>query len=166
MKKPAAFLLLPSALTACMPWPHINQIAPSVTGTVLRNGEPVSGALVYWHPRYPLRSEECSASKSPTTTDSSGGFLLRQERDFEMFIMMGDPIMSWTICIESNGTMYTGWRTFSMGYAPEKVRVICDLSGPIEKTYGGQGICRIDAEQGVQPDVSAAASRRQSRGLT
>lgn len=164
MKKRLALLFLSALMAGCIPWPHVNQIAPAVTGVVVKNGQPVQGALVYWHPRYPPNADACSASEVATKTNEEGRFQLREERDFEMFVMMGDPIMSWTICIELEGVMYTGWREFSMGYAPVKVSITCDLSAAATQSNGDSGLCHIDAEQSIQPNDSTAASRRQSRG--
>ncbi|KAA8997644.1 DUF4198 domain-containing protein [Affinibrenneria salicis] len=131
-------------LSGCLPIPHVNQIAPEVTGVVLRNGQPAPGVVIYWHTRYAPTETACAASPVSVTTDAQGRFQLEGERELFLFSAMGDPLMSWTICLQDAGTMYTGWRSFHLGYAEKQVHMVCDLATPLRPEQKDRGLCDID----------------------
>ena len=115
------------SLSGCvaMLWPHTEQVVPAVTGTVLRNGEPVSGASVFIVAS--LRANACTTSKYKAVTDKSGHFAIGGDSDLHLFVVMGDRLDSWGICIEESGSRIPALQSHGIGYPPTAVTVVCDL---------------------------------------
>lgn len=112
------------AISGCMLWPHTERIVPAVTGTVLRNGEPVPGVDVFVVPG--LRAGTCAPSKYVGATDSTGHFAIRGDNRFEMVAYFGDRISAWGICIQELGGLTEAYRTFGMGFPPRSFEFACD----------------------------------------
>ncbi len=129
-------------LGGCLPIPHFDRVVPAITGVVTRHGVPVEGASIYLHRRFPPSAENCSASPDRVQTDATGHFAVGPDSDFRFFVTMGDPITTWTLCIEHLGTLYIGWQNFEMGYAEAKITLTCELSTTVQERGNGRGVCR------------------------
>ena len=128
----------------CFPMPHTDYLFPAIRGQVLRSGVPVAGAEIFATAR-PL-DEVCGGAKRVGTTDEEGRFSVEPEKDFQFFMVIGDPLSSWTLCIEHAGMRYVGWADRSVGFAPESIRMECDLDDPVAEQNDGEGLCSWEEE--------------------
>ena len=125
---------------AFFPFPHTEQVVPSVTGIVLRDGKPVSGTHVFVLPH--LTRNGCEVSTYSAITDENGHFAIRGDRDLALFVVMGDRINSWGICIGEPGQLVEAWRARGFGFPPSSTKVECELTHqPIERT-NEPAVCR------------------------
>jgi len=114
---------------AFMFWPHWEQVVPTVSGTLLRDGKPVSGASVFLLPS--LGRKGCPlSSKYAAVTDTGGHFAIRGDRDLALFVVMGDRLDSWGICINESGNVIEALHARAMGFPPRSFEVICELNQP------------------------------------
>jgi len=123
-----ALLAATSLLAGCLLWPHTERVVPTVAGTIVRDGQPVSGADVYVFAG--LRNGHCSPSKYVGTTDGSGHFSIRGASKFEVVAYLGDRISGWGVCIKDSGDFVEAYRSFGMGFPPISMTLVCDLARP------------------------------------
>lgn len=71
---------------------------------------------------------------------------MKPKKDFKLFLAIGDPLSTWTLCLEHEGTVLVGWANGSIGYAPEAIRMECDLDNPVTEQAEGQGLCSWEEE--------------------
>ncbi len=144
-------LLIAVSTVGCLPFPHKVQEFPAVEGRVTESGVAVTGAKIFatGHPEGP----NCAGTEHLATTAENGAFALEPDQDLRLFITIGDPLSIWTVCIEHAGKLYGGWANFSIGHAPESVRMACDLAAPVEERTGGKGLCRVD-----QPSIQTSGA--------
>jgi hypothetical protein len=127
-------------LSGCaIPWPHFEQQIPEVKGVVSKGEDAVSGARVYLLER--LGHEECSKSKLFAVTDENGRFSIKGDKDLRLWLVMGDPIESWGVCIEYEDQLIVALRTGGIGVPPPSIELNCDLSSEPRITRYGKGIC-------------------------
>jgi hypothetical protein len=107
-------------------FPHTEQVVPSVAGTVSRDGKPVLGVHVFVLPN--LRENGCITSRYSAVTDESGHFAIRGDRNVKLFVVMGDPMNSWGLCIGEPGHLVEAWHPHGIGVPPRSIEVLCDLS--------------------------------------
>ena len=118
--------LIVSALAGCMPWPHFHYRAPAVEGVVTNNGVPVQNAEINV-------SAEFSEEQQKSVTDSNGRFSTKPIRELMFFApLLGDPLYGYTVTIINAENQYEGLGEGYVGYAPEQLTVVCDLSKPIQ----------------------------------
>ena len=118
-------ILIASALAGCMPWPHFHYLAPAVEGVVTNNGVPVQNAEINV-------SAEFSEEQQKGVTDSNGRFSTKPIREFMFFAsLLGDPLYGYTVTITNAENQYEGFGEGHVGYAPEQLTVVCNLSKPI-----------------------------------
>ena len=119
-------ILIVSALAGCMPWPHFHYRAPAVEGVVTNNGVPVQNAEINV-------SSQFSEEQQKGVTDSNGRFSTKPIREFMFFAsLLGDPLYGYTVTITNAANQYEGFGEGHVGYAPEQLMVVCDLSKPIQ----------------------------------
>jgi hypothetical protein len=125
----------------CIPWPHSERAVPAISGIVTFAGVPVSGATVFVHRNLPLNADSCPDSPHHVKTNEAGRFAVDSVDELHFFVVIGDPISTWAICINSGGATYVGWRNSELGYARERADLNCELT---EATEGGRGrgVCR------------------------
>ena len=109
---------------AFMLWPHKEQIAPLVSGRVLRDGEPVPRVKVLLVES--LHGANCATpSKYAAITDNEGRFTVGGERRLALFVVMGDRLDRWSICVGGVGNVVEGlWA----GYSRSALQVVCEIS--------------------------------------
>jgi hypothetical protein len=121
-----AIILMTSTLAGCMPWPHFHYRAPAVEGIVTNNGIPVKNAEINV-------SAEFSEEQRKSVTDSNGRFSTKPIREFMFFAsLLGDPLYGYTITITNVENQYDGLEEGHVGYAPDQLTVVCDLSKSIQ----------------------------------
>jgi hypothetical protein len=105
-------------VSGCVPWPHRETVVPEIAGVITLNGEPAAGIQVYLHKRIALTEPRtpCSESKNATITDNEGRFQFGEVDKLFMFLVIGDPISLWAVCISHNGAAINGWRSSGIGY--------------------------------------------------
>lgn len=129
MKPSLPFLVvlpLVSALSACVPFPHEHCYAPALDGVLTKGGQPVSNAKIRVTAEFSDKHEEA-------TTDDQGAFHTGAIQGFEFWAsLIGDPLFGYTVSITEAGHNYPGLTDISVGYAPEKVTLVCELSKPVQ----------------------------------
>ncbi len=119
-------ILLASMLAGCMPWPHFHYHAPASEGVVTSYGVPVQNAEINVSAKF---SEE----QEKGITDSNGRFSTKPIREFMFFAsLLGDPLYCYTVTITYAANQYEGFGEGHVGYAPEQLMVVCELSKPIQ----------------------------------
>ena len=119
-------LLLPLALslTACLPAPHRVYLAPRISGTVSRDGEPVAGAQL----RLRATGTEQVAS---TITDADGRFDLGPLSELALTTsLLRDPSYAYVLELSAAGSDYPGLTQNEEGFAPPLLPLDCDLARP------------------------------------
>lgn len=127
---PLLFCLAGAGITAvffaaCVPCPHSYTKTPCVSGTVTKNGVPLSGAKVMISHEY--NDNLCGMAVKSATTDADGNFKLSKTRGFGLFVTMGDHIYKNQICIETGGKKYIGYTICGIGYPPRSIKLKCDI---------------------------------------
>ena len=94
-------LTLPCALllSGCVPWPHISNLTPGVTGTL-----PVQS-------RQPLllvasadEAKPCSGEASEFESTEAGFFYMKPVREFNgVLVIMGHRFFPWALCTKRDG---------------------------------------------------------------
>lgn len=126
MQYPLGIILIASVLAGCMPWPHFHYLAPAVEGVVTNNGVPVPNTEINV-------SAQFSEEQQKGVTDSNGRFSTKPIREFMFFAsLLGDPLYGYTVTITNAANQYEGFGEGHVGYAPEQLMVVCDLSKPIQ----------------------------------
>ena len=121
---------------AFMLWPHTEQVVPAVSGTVLNAGEPVVGATVTLVPSLYRTDCKAASSKYMAVTDGAGHFVIRGDRKLSLFVVMGDRLDSWGICINTSGNAIEALHARGMGFPPSSAKVVCELSRPRDICQG------------------------------
>jgi len=117
--------LAPMLLCGCVPFPNQHLFAPAVSGVVMRDGKPLSGAEI-------SVSAQFARDVRVATTDREGRFTTEAIREWRMTAMLiGDPLFGYTVQIGADGTTYRGYSLVGMGSAPSDVRLKCDVAKPV-----------------------------------
>ncbi len=138
-------LLLAVGATGCFPLPHSDQVFPAARGTVKQAGQPVAGAKIF--AAGTVTGVGCDGTELAGATGQDGGFTIEPESRFELFMVIGDPLMKWTVCIEHEGVRYLGWTVTDLGTAPKEARLECDLDDPVEERGRGEGLCEVETSR-------------------
>jgi hypothetical protein len=132
----APVLLGICGLSACVPFPHNQYYAPALEGVVTNGGQPISNTELRIKAKF-------SDKQQQATTDEHGAFHTQAIKEFVFFAwLIGDPLFGYTVTISGPGPGYTGFDEFSVGYAPKELKLVCDLSAPIE-TQSRKQYCHV-----------------------
>jgi len=132
-------------LGACAPIPHLETMAPAITGTVHRNDKPVDNAAVYFD--YGRCSVE---SKYQTRTDREGHFEFELKNRFNVFsVYLVGRWEGWGVCIADGDAFYEGFdlHVYQLGNRNKTQRVTldCNLENAaytkLERRLRIKGIC-------------------------
>jgi hypothetical protein len=138
----AAYGLSAVLLAGC--FPTVAVVSPGVSGNVRLNGVALEGAEVYIQDR--LRATGCAATSRKATTDASGVFSIPSRRSLK-WVVPGDRLVSWGVCIRSNSQWFDGYGEHPFGFPRAKVRLACDLGAPAtleSSDFATIGVCRED----------------------
>ena len=139
----AIALLAPSAL-AC--FPEYVRVRPDISGTIVKQGHPVAGALVCFCDKpAQVSASACEGNQAATRTDDSGVFHLEGEGTWVIQQPVFGIVDIWyggAICIEAEGAPpeSAGW--FNLGYVPN-FDADCDLSMELERKRDLGGPCLL-----------------------
>jgi len=113
------------AVVGCVPFPNVHYFAPAVSGVVMADGAPVSGARVSVGALF-------SSEHQVAVTDSQGHFSTAPIRKLELTAMLiGDPLYGFSIDFIKGERIYGGYSENSIGYAPNSIELVCDLERPL-----------------------------------
>ena len=119
-------VLLAGMATGCMPWPHSLYVAPAVEGVVTHNGVPVQNAEI-------SVSTGNRDEMQKSVTDRDGRFITKPIKILELFVFFpSDPLINYSVTIGTAEKHYEGLHEFNVGYGPEKISVVCELSKPVQ----------------------------------
>jgi len=128
-------------LSSCLPIPHKTQVIPKINGKITSNNIPLSDVKIKFY-----RSKHDKSNnkfKSVVFTDKNGMFYFKGDKDFHVYLVLGDPISTWSMDIIYNDTVYIGWKEFDIGYADESQIFICELTHHYSEKSLNQGICNL-----------------------
>lgn len=126
-----ALALLPLiGLSGCLPIPNTRVHAPRIEGTVLRDGQPLSGAVV--------RLEASRGEPSSAATDAQGRFSVGPVTEFRLTKSIGDPTYVYDLTIEAADGRYLGLSRRELGAVPDDLRIVCDLARPQTRERRGR----------------------------
>ena len=110
---------------ACAPIPNRHYFAPTISGTVVDGGQPMSGVEVRLTASFTTRDVRA-------TTSGSGQFSVGPLREMRWVMpLMGDPLFGFRVELTRGGRIHLGYVQSKVGYAPKVVKVACDLSNPL-----------------------------------
>lgn len=114
--------------SACVPFPHLQQRTPLMTGVLTEHGVPVAGVPVRWVPGPDLNTQlQCDAGEVRATTDVEGRFSVPATRDFEFFVMFGDRLDTWGLCFQLPDGRTTQWLGSGWWGGPKQVDLSCHV---------------------------------------
>jgi hypothetical protein len=132
-------------LSGCCPIPHTEYFAPKVSGVLVNEDVPLSQATVYLSAH--AYRDDCEKYDLTATTNEKGEFEIGPVRKFQFFVMViGDPIVSWDLCVDSTGGRHSILRQGGRGFSRDTLQVRCDISAKTEyidafPAYSGK--CRL-----------------------
>ena len=113
-------------VSGCVPFPNYRYYAPAVSGVVLQDGVPVDKAEVHVSAQF---AEEVQFN----ATGQDGRFATAAIRKLLLTAsLIGDPLYAYSVRITVGGQQYLGYSEASVGYAPSKLELKCDLSRPFQ----------------------------------
>ena len=120
----SVLLSLALSLSACLPAPHRVYLAPRISGTVSRGGEPVAGARL----RLSATGTEQVASAA---TDADGRFDLGPLSELALTTsLLREPSYGYVLELSADGRDYPGLTRSEDGFAPSLLPLDCDLARP------------------------------------
>ncbi|MCB1594049.1 MAG: hypothetical protein KDI76_03970 [Xanthomonadales bacterium] len=135
-------LLCILVLSGCVPIPNRTQVIPKISGIITKNNIPMKSVkVVIYRNKY---DKENGKAKIIIETDDRGEFRFQGDKDTHLFMMIGDPITTWSMDLVHNGTFYLGWKEFGIGYAEAFLNLSCELTYKTPENNIKQGICQID----------------------
>lgn len=123
----AQAVLLVVALPGCFPFPHFQQRAPRLIGVVRSAEGPAHGVTVRYAPQT-VKGDACDSALSTTTTD--GGFEFAAVKEFEFFVIFGDRLDSWGVCVDPDGGSPLRAERRGFWGGPAEVQLDCRLAEP------------------------------------
>lgn len=130
-------------VAGCAPWPHREQIVPTIAGVITIDGQPAQGIDVYLHESMLGKPPTaCGPSKIAVVTTQDGRFQFEPIRRARMFIAVGDWVSPWALCVGPGGST-VGFRHLGFGPGPD-ANFRCDLHSTPEEAGLGYGICKRD----------------------
>src|SRR5262245_39788094 len=113
----AVLVLAAAALAACFPLPHLERVAPQVTGLLREGEQPAAGLQVHYAHRMTSGSgSDCSQSDVVATTGADGRFVFSEGKEFRFFVVMGDPTFAYEVCVERSDGRHLLWRGDDFGF--------------------------------------------------
>ena len=137
--KTMVFLGFLALVSACARVSNTLQIAPAVSGTVTRNGQPVEGASIQLYADPGNRTET-------TRTNGSGRFQLPKIVEVQpAMLLLGRQAFQHRVVINTGGKRYLGIKVFSASGLPFKtMKLRCELTDPVKKLGPTiEGICTL-----------------------
>jgi hypothetical protein len=133
-----------TALAACLPLPHRERVAPEVAGLLHDDKQPAAGLTVHYaHRKMWGGGTECTESDVVATTGSDGRFVFGEGKEFRFFVVMGDPVFAYEVCVERRGGRDLLWRMDDFGFVETPVELTCDLNAPVKDGERGRGRCSV-----------------------
>ena len=119
-----------ASLSACVPLPHFETLAPATHGVLTRDGVPVAGAEI--------RVAALGVSEvRVASTDAQGRFETEPIRMFHgTAVLLGDSVRAWSMRIVVGGETVEGVNSTRIGGLPSRVRLACELAHPLEHGLG------------------------------
>ena len=125
-------IMLGMTLVACMPYPHTYQRLPRISGLLLENGAPVTGAQIYLGEKSDVGTFK--SVEGPVTTATDGSFAFDGERRVRLYILgfPAEHLEMWALRIDERSYapyVYTrGNLRPGPVSAPEFLALRCDLA--------------------------------------
>jgi hypothetical protein len=113
-----------SALAACFPWPHRDQQAPALNGTIQSAGKPAPPMPV----GLGVDGDDPCASRQTTQTDPAGHFHFDATTSFAFFIWFGDRMDTWSLCFHLPSGPKVVWKSSGWWGGPEQEILSCDFT--------------------------------------
>lgn len=138
---------------ACLPVPNRVRDTPTLTGQLLRGGQPLAGTIIAVLPISGLTSAppSCAAAPLRATTDAQGVFALPSHRHWNPWIfLLGESPewqASWWLCLVPAAGADSVARILYKGRANawDDVYLQCDLAREwvVDARHGDEGRCAV-----------------------
>lgn len=125
--------------SACARVSNQLQIAPAISGTITKNGQPVAGAGIE------LLADPGNRTKS-TRTNAAGRFQLSKIVEVQpAMLLLGNQSFQHRLVISQGGKRYLGIKVFSARGLPfKKMTLHCELTDPVTKLGPTiEGLCDL-----------------------
>jgi hypothetical protein len=127
---PAAVL----CLFACYPRLHEYTRVPKISGVLLNNGKPVSGAAVFVANTRPDNDNYCQGSRAMGVTDEGGNFQILPVVKLHFFASVLNPpedvLQMTTVCFQTASEPAFGMTIIARTDRTVSFRASCDLATP------------------------------------
>jgi len=134
-------------VSGCIPLPHMETLAPSVSGTLTEDGIAVSGAMIHYIADANFEGDPCRVSEVTAVTDDQGEFFFKEHRELELlFAPMADRLYLFTVCAERGGSFELLWQEGDFGTLRKDLAIQCDLTDPLVETDKGRRRCLLPYE--------------------
>lgn len=142
-------------VSACVPVPEYVRVRPEISGSIVKQGRPVAGALVcFCDIAAQALASPCAGNQSATRTDDAGVFRLEGEGSWVIQrlddpesppLPMGhsDTGYGGSICVEAQDAPPESARWSNLGYVPKRFDAECNLSMEAEKKRYLGGPCLL-----------------------
>jgi len=120
-------ILVSFGLSACVPFPHYETLAPKLDGVVTRDGEPQANVPVNYIYSFRSKPLECDRPSATTLTNSAGEFNFPRTRKFRLYIQL-ELTQNYKLCFPVDKSFIVGMEEFGLGGAPNYLVVSCDIS--------------------------------------
>ena len=134
-------------VSGCIPFPHMETLAPSVSGTLTEDGVAVSGAVIHYFAYTNFEADPCRVSEVTAVTGDQGEFFIKEHRELEiLFVPMADRLYLFTVCAERGGSFELLWQEGDFGTLRKDLAIRCDLTDPLVETDKGRRRCLLPDE--------------------
>lgn len=119
-------------IIGCVPYPHLYQRLPIVSGTMTDNGTPIEGVQISLGEI--SGNGSCVPIQGPIVSANDGSFSFQGVKHIRLFVsaVPGEHFEKWALCIKAKDREPITFRRGRMRpgplSSPESVKLICDLS--------------------------------------
>jgi hypothetical protein len=121
-------------LLACYPRPHEYTRVPAISGVLLDNGKPVSGATVFIAQTRPMDDHYCQNPKAVGITDQDGYFNIDPVVRLHLFTSILNPpdvvLQMTTVCFQTASEPAFGMTIIARTNRTMSFSASCDLATP------------------------------------
>jgi hypothetical protein len=134
LSKVAIVGFLVQCLLACYPRPHEYTPVPAISGVLLNNGKPVSGATVFVAQSRFDSDNQCHGLKAMGVTDDDGRFNIDPVVRLHLFTSMLNPpdavLQMTTVCFQTASAPSFGMTVIARTNRTMSFSASCDLATP------------------------------------
>ena len=130
----STFLILAANLASCVPMPHVAHLRPAVSGIIVEDGKPISGAELFLG-KFPGNNQPCTDVGEVVPVSPEGIFSWAPVQEHNLTDSLLNPVALrgklTVLCIRhpKKGVLI-GITIFTKQDNPESLRLNCDVARP------------------------------------